>query len=135
MKTQYVKPILGARIKVVAKYRNTFIYRTNDWFEETYVGTVLPNHKLTPANSFVLNTPEDVNTKIREIDMGFVQTLDYLDGQVAKKESITSDTQVFLIAGSKGSQYAVTRQGKKYTCTCSGFQFRKNCKHIEEVKQ
>lgn len=135
MTQQYTKPKIGARVKVIAKYRNNFIFRTSDWFEETYIGTVLPNHKLTPTNSFVLNTPEDVNTKIREIDLGFVDGLIYLDGSTTEKQQISNKVEVFLITGSKGTQYSVTKTGNKYTCSCSGFQFRKKCRHIEEAKQ
>ncbi|CAB4130093.1 Zinc finger, SWIM-type [uncultured Caudovirales phage] len=38
--------------------------------------------------------------------------------------------QTIEVAGSKGAVYQVTL-GKQKSCTCSGFQFRKHCKHIE----
>jgi hypothetical protein len=34
-----------------------------------------------------------------------------------------------IVKGSKGEDYIVTL-GSKRTCTCSGFQFRKTCKHV-----
>ena len=34
-----------------------------------------------------------------------------------------------VVKGSKGEDYIVTL-GPKPTCTCSGFQFRKTCKHV-----
>lgn len=34
-----------------------------------------------------------------------------------------------VVKGSKGEDYVVTL-GPKPTCTCTGFQFRKTCKHV-----
>jgi hypothetical protein len=34
-----------------------------------------------------------------------------------------------IVKGSKGEEYVVT-MGAKPSCTCTGFQFRKTCKHI-----
>lgn len=44
-----------------------------------------------------------------------------------------TDSQTWEVAGSKGAQYTVTRIGSDYTCNCTGFQFRKHCKHIDGV--
>jgi SWIM zinc finger len=38
------------------------------------------------------------------------------------------------VIGSKGSTYLVTINGNYKSCTCSGFQFRRNCRHIVEVQ-
>jgi len=40
----------------------------------------------------------------------------------------------YQVKGSKGNLYTVTRTGKIWSCTCTGFQFRKDCKHIREAK-
>jgi hypothetical protein len=41
----------------------------------------------------------------------------------------SSQTQIKIVKGSKGEEYTVTL-GAKPHCTCTGFQFRKTCKHI-----
>jgi hypothetical protein len=41
--------------------------------------------------------------------------------------------KTFSVKGSKGDSYTVTVSSGKSHCTCSGFQFRKSCKHIKEV--
>lgn len=37
------------------------------------------------------------------------------------------------VAGSKGNLYNVSFSDDSWHCTCSGFAFRKDCKHIEQV--
>lgn len=46
---------------------------------------------------------------------------------------VPADREVRTFTGSKGDTYTVTREGRRATCTCTGFQFRKKCKHIDEV--
>jgi hypothetical protein len=41
----------------------------------------------------------------------------------------SSQTTTRIVKGSKGEEYTVTL-GAKPTCTCTGFQFRRTCKHI-----
>ena len=41
--------------------------------------------------------------------------------------------KTFNVKGSKGDSYTVTVDSGKMHCTCSGFQFRKSCKHVKEV--
>ena len=38
-----------------------------------------------------------------------------------------------VIAGSKGNSYIVAKEGNKITCTCPGFTFRGQCKHMLEL--
>ena len=46
---------------------------------------------------------------------------------------VPADREVRTFTGSKGDTYTVTREGRRATCTCTGFQFRKKCKHVDEV--
>lgn len=43
--------------------------------------------------------------------------------------------RTWLVSGSKGSTYTVTEADRGLVCTCSGFQFRGQCKHINQVQQ
>jgi hypothetical protein len=38
------------------------------------------------------------------------------------------------VVGSGGKVYYVTKRGANYLCTCSGFQFRHKCRHVEQIK-
>jgi hypothetical protein len=39
------------------------------------------------------------------------------------------------VSGSNGKKYFITGQGNVYQCTCSGFQFRRKCKHVDNINQ
>jgi len=44
---------------------------------------------------------------------------------------VKKQSNLIEVQGSKGQVYSVDPEAK--TCTCSGFQFRGNCKHIKEI--
>ena len=43
--------------------------------------------------------------------------------------------RVWTVQGSKGQTYTVEAVSGFLTCSCKGYQFRRKCRHIEEVKQ
>ena len=47
--------------------------------------------------------------------------------------AIPESKRVYVVSGSKGSSYSVTIDGNQRTCTCPGYGFRKDCKHIRQV--
>jgi hypothetical protein len=42
--------------------------------------------------------------------------------------------RTWIVKGSKGDEYRVTELNSNYSCTCSGFRFRGNCKHIKNIQ-
>jgi hypothetical protein len=42
--------------------------------------------------------------------------------------------RVTEVRGSKGDVYRVTELNGNYSCTCSGFKFRGDCKHVKSVR-
>jgi hypothetical protein len=109
------------------------LFKNDEHVETTYVGTVGSAHKFLANNSFVLSTPDTPNFPKREINLGYVTNLEYLDGTVAKKTISTDKT--WTVKGSKGDSYIVTRQNNLIQCSCVGFQFRRKCKHIDMVEK
>jgi hypothetical protein len=47
---------------------------------------------------------------------------------------VSSDIRTVKVKGSKGDEYIVTVGNGKVNCTCSGFQFRRACKHVKEIE-
>ena len=41
--------------------------------------------------------------------------------------------RVWTVKGSKGDEYRVSELNGEYSCTCSGFKFRGDCKHVKAM--
>ena len=41
--------------------------------------------------------------------------------------------RVWIVKGSKGDEYKVSELNGNLSCTCSGFKFRGDCKHVKSV--
>jgi hypothetical protein len=53
---------------------------------------------------------------------------------VTSKVIIPANKRQFQVTGTNGNTYVVTVDGAYKSCTCSGFQFRRSCKHIVGVE-
>ena len=88
----------------------------------TYVGESI-TLKHVGADALALSTGI-LDWPVRVIPRSWIAAIDGRDYQ-------HTDTvaQTKTVKGSKGELYTVTL-GAKPTCTCTGFQFRRTCKHI-----
>ena len=43
--------------------------------------------------------------------------------------------RTWTVQGSRGDQYTVSEQHGEWACTCSGFKFRGQCRHITDTQQ
>lgn len=53
---------------------------------------------------------------------------------VRKTAMATESASKWQVEGSKGDKYTVSSNMGTWHCTCSGFGFRRRCKHIESIK-
>jgi hypothetical protein len=90
-----------------------------------FEGTVVPSYKWLNDRQFCMTG--DARMKIRVIDISMIQDMELLSGNLV---TVDTSLQVFEVDGSKGKKYIVTKDSKGWDCTCSGFQFRKSCKHV-----
>jgi hypothetical protein len=130
--TRFVKPTVGSKLRVVTRYPNKSMFRTSEWDDRTYVGTVMADERWTPSGSFRLHTGV-VTFPVSTIALDQVHSLEYFDGTVAEKEEIEPNGS-WIVKGSNGNEYVVTKSKGSVKCTCPGFTFRRNCKHIEGYK-
>jgi hypothetical protein len=49
-------------------------------------------------------------------------------------DELKNVSKSWKVKGSKGDEYTITEEENGYTCTCSGFKFRAQCKHIKELE-
>lgn len=96
----------------------------------TYVGTIVPNLKGFGDDVFCMTTGDPV-FPVRVIEKA---RCNIYRAQFAAATA-TPTTKTFIVKGSKpGSSYTVTSDGSHWSCTCVGFGFRKDCKHVRECK-
>lgn len=92
-----------------------------------YTGTIVPTLKGF-AKDVICLTTGDTKFPVRVIERNSIVGL-------AGAVTVEPKTKTFIIKGSKpGSSYTVTCDGSHWSCTCVGFGFRKDCKHVKECK-
>ena len=93
-----------------------------------YSGKILPNPKWVAQDAITLSTG------ISEFPFRIIERERIIGlGEAAPVAAPRSET--FIVQGSKpGTTYTVTRDGSHWSCTCVGFGFRKDCKHVRECK-
>ncbi len=121
-------PTVGSVVKVRARYsQGPRMIPPRPAFHE-YEGKVLPSYKWLNDRQFCMSG--DDSWPIRVITMDFVEDLKILSGDF---KNIETDVKTWEVPGSKGNKYIVARNSQGWSCTCTGFQFRKQCKHVSEL--
>ena len=93
-----------------------------------YEGEQVDAPKWAASGTVCLATGDPI-WPVRMLDPAAIISIDESEVQTVKQ----TDVKVFQVAGSKGKSYTVTIGNGQRSCTCTGFAFRKHCKHIEEV--
>lgn len=126
----YNKPIhtLGANMRVTV--RNPEHARPHIWlFEQPeffhYEGEeVRLKHVSSDELALTTGNPEWPVRVIQRRNIVSIDGVDY------RQRPINKDILVRKIAGSRGQEYTLTHQAGRWTCTCTGFQYRHTCKHV-----
>jgi hypothetical protein len=92
-----------------------------------YEGKVLNPDRWFNDRQF--NITGDKDWPIRTVNMINVIDIEIISGGF---KDVKTDVKTWTVEGSKGNKYTVTRTSTGWSCTCSGFQFRKQCKHVSE---
>lgn len=95
-----------------------------------YVGAIIPNPKWVASDCICLSTG-DPAFPFRVIEKeSIVKSSTKIDYTKPKE-----DRNVFICRGTNGNTYTITREGSIWNCTCTGFGFRKDCKHVQAAKK
>ena len=106
------------------RYASGVIQEVNE-----YTGMIVPNPKWVTSDCICLSTG-DTQFPFRIIDRTRILGINEYTMKAPDKRSET-----FVIQGSKpGTTYTVTRNETNWSCSCVGFGFRKDCKHVRECK-
>jgi len=132
MKTQFTVPDAGCQIAISFEFPS-YVIGTAKVNKTTITGIVEKATRFTPPNFVRIVTDFDSPVRIREIPLHRVTNIEYANGRAAEQGAVKVDTETWSVSGSRGSKYTVIRNQNKWTCTCPGFQFRKSCRHIQEL--
>lgn len=115
--------VLNASGDKIVLYASGVINEFNE-----YTGKIVPNPKWVSSDSICLSTG-DTQFPFRIIER------ERIVGLGAATHIAAPRSETFLVQGSKpGTTYTVTRDGSHWSCTCVGFGFRKDCKHVRACK-
>jgi len=123
-------PTVGSVVKVRTQYSQGPRMFPPQPDHRLYEGKVLTPYKWLNDRQFCMSGDE--KWPIRVITMDFVQEINIVSGSF---KEIDTGIKTWEVKGSKGNSYVVTRNTKGWNCTCSGFQFRKQCKHVNELSK
>jgi hypothetical protein len=133
MNTQFSIPNAGCKIAITFEFPS-YVIGSPKVNKTTITGIVEKATRFTPPNFVRIVTDFDSPVRIREIPLNRITKLEYADGRAAAQEAVNHDAETWLVDGSRGSKYTVVRTRNKWDCTCPGFQFRKSCRHIQELQ-
>ncbi len=102
--------------------------------QNTITGTVVKNEDFDDPASFNITTGNP-HFPIANIALHRVISLKYSEGNDAVTvDEIDGGNEMWIVSGSKGREYVVTRKGNTWSCECKGWEFRSQCKHVNEKK-
>lgn len=118
-------PSVGSSITVRTQYHGSREYTTQ--------GVVVPRMPwLTPTQFAVATGNPDFPKAV--IDISRVVDLKIVSGSTTSVD--TSSTRQFRVTSkSTGKSYLVSAVGGKISCTCTGFSYRRTCKHAQAVSK
>ena len=94
----------------------------------TFTGTVAPTERWQDAKRTLNLTTGIKSFPVRSIDMARVVSINGVKSKSVK--AAVSKTRTWIVAGSRGQNYIVTEENGRRSCTCPGYHYRSNCKHI-----
>jgi len=128
-------PTIGSRVRVTTIYPNTYAYRGEDNNYVTYTreGEVVQSIFRDPFMFAVKTGDPDHPVSEYNAKSLHVVKIEYIIGG---SKQVATDKKAWKVKSEDGSKfYIVQRIEGKFSCTCKGFEFRKDCKHIGAVSK
>lgn len=137
-----VNPRVGEKIKVEVKHTSNLLPKLYPKAPKSvvYEGQVLRSEDYDPPGTIRITGEGDMPLRVilinRILKWNGVKT-DFKPSKttIASPKVKEPKERFVIVKGSKGNKYKVTidARGNK-TCTCTGFGYRRTCRHINEVK-
>ena len=128
-------PKVGSRVRVTTMYPNHVVYRgdTNGYVTDVREGIVVQSIFRDPF-MFAVKTgaPEHPVSEFNAKSQHVVK-IEYVTGSATQ---VATDKKAWKVKSTDGKKfYIVERVNGKFSCTCTGFEFRKDCKHVGAVSK
>ena len=107
-------------------------HRADAYLEHEITGEILNTIKWLKPDEIAVSNPAHPNN-FSIIHKKNILWIKDLAGNKSTVKVSDPDYKQWTVKGSKGNEYLVIRQKGQYNCTCTGFTYRKNCRHIAEV--
>jgi hypothetical protein len=126
-------PKIGSRVRVTTMYPNTYAYRGKDDNYVTYTreGLVVKSIFNDPFMFAVETGATDHPVSEYNAKSQHVVKIEYIVGGASQ---VSTETKAWKVK-SKEKVYLVTRVNGKFNCSCKGFEFRRDCKHVGAVSK
>jgi hypothetical protein len=128
-------PKIGSRVRVTTMYPNTYAYRGENENFVTYTreGVVVESIFKDPFMFAVKTGAPDHPVSEFNAKSQHVVQIEYIKGGSTQ---VATGTKAWKVKSSDGKKfYIVERVNGKFSCTCTGFEFRKDCKHVGAVSK
>ena len=107
-------------------------HRQDAYLEHEITGEILNTVKWLKPDEIAITNPDHPN-KFSILHKKNILWIKDLAGNKSTVKVADPDYKQWTVKGSKGNEYLVIRQKGQYNCTCTGFTYRKTCRHITEV--
>lgn len=128
-------PKVGSRVRVTTMYPNHVVYRgdTNGYVTYVREGIVVQSIFRDPFMFAVKTGDPDHPVSEYNAKSQHVVKIEYVTGNATQ---VATDRKAWKVKSSDGKKfYLVERVNGKFSCTCTGFEFRKDCKHVGAVSK
>ena len=121
-------PKIGSRVRVTTMYPNTYAYRgeNDNYVTYTREGVVVQSIFRDPFMFAVETGASDHPVSEFNAKSQHVVKIEYVMGDATQ---VATDKKAWKVK-SKDKVYLVQRVGGKFSCSCKGFEFRRDCKHV-----
>jgi hypothetical protein len=126
-------PNVGSRVRVTTMYPNTYAYRGeyDNYVTYTREGLVVKSIFNDPFMFAVETGAPDHPVSEYNAKSQHVVKIEYIVGGASQ---VSTETKAWKVK-SKEKVYLVTRVNGKFNCSCKGFEFRRDCKHVGAVSK
>jgi hypothetical protein len=124
-------PLPTSEVEITTRHKEMYYLATDEYRDTVYRGKVIsPPYPI--ANTEFALQDKSMPFGHRIINLRHVVGLKMIKGVTKPVKQETKIVHI-EVPGSKGNTYHVTNESGRWTCTCAGFQFRRQCKHTQNV--